>query len=41
MTYAAGVVTAARRPELAQTFVSGLTDGDCEQALQYAGFGKP
>ena len=41
VTYAAGVVTAARRPELAQTFVSGLTDGDCEQALQYAGFGKP
>jgi molybdate transport system substrate-binding protein len=40
VTYAAGVVKAARQPELAQTFVDGLTDGECATALREAGFGK-
>ena len=41
VTYGAGVVAAARQPELAQTFVDGLTNGDCATALEEAGFGKP
>jgi molybdate transport system substrate-binding protein len=41
VTYGAGVVTAARQPELAQTFVDGLTDGACATTLEAAGFGKP
>ena len=40
VTYGAGVVTAAREPELAQTFVDGLVSGDCAAALEEAGFGK-
>ena len=40
VTYGAGVVEAARQPELAQTFVDGLSDGDCATALEEAGFGK-
>jgi molybdate transport system substrate-binding protein len=39
VTYGAGVVTKAEQPELAQTFVDGLTDGDCADALKDAGFG--
>jgi molybdate transport system substrate-binding protein len=39
VTYGAGVVKAARRPELAQRFVDGLTDGPCADALAEAGFG--
>ena len=41
VTYGAGVVAAARQPELAQTFVDGLTTGDCATTLEEAGFGKP
>jgi molybdate transport system substrate-binding protein len=37
--YGAGVVTKAPHPELAQTFVDGLTEGPCADALQQAGFG--
>jgi molybdate transport system substrate-binding protein len=39
--YAAGVVSKARRPDLAQRFVDGLTDGPCADALAAAGFGRP
>ena len=39
VTYGAGVVSEAREPELAQTFVDGLTEGDCADALSEAGFG--
>jgi molybdate transport system substrate-binding protein len=39
VTYGAGAVTKAAQPELAQTFVDGLTDGDCSDALKDAGFG--
>jgi molybdate transport system substrate-binding protein len=39
VTYGAGVVTKAEQPELAQTFVDGLTQGACADALQEAGFG--
>jgi molybdate transport system substrate-binding protein len=39
VTYGAGVVGKAEQPELAQTFVDGLTDGDCADALKDAGFG--
>jgi molybdate transport system substrate-binding protein len=39
VTYGAGVVSKAEQPELAQTFVDGLTDGDCADALKDAGFG--
>jgi molybdate transport system substrate-binding protein len=41
VTYAAGVVTKASQPELAQKFVDGLTDGPCADALKEAGFGPP
>ncbi len=40
VTYGAGVVKAARQPELAQTFLDGLNNGDCATALEEAGFGK-
>jgi molybdate transport system substrate-binding protein len=39
VSYGAGVVSKAEQPELAQTFVDGLTDGDCADALKDAGFG--
>jgi molybdate transport system substrate-binding protein len=39
VTYGAAVVTKAPQPELAQTFVDGLTSGDCADALETAGFG--
>jgi molybdate transport system substrate-binding protein len=39
VTYGAGVVKKASQPELAQTFVDGLTHGDCADALKDAGFG--
>jgi molybdate transport system substrate-binding protein len=39
VTYGAGVVTKSGQPELARTFVEGLTDGDCADALKDAGFG--
>jgi molybdate transport system substrate-binding protein len=39
VTYGAGVVSKAERPELARRFVDGLTDGDCAGALEDAGFG--
>jgi molybdate transport system substrate-binding protein len=39
VTYGAGVVADAEQPELAQKFVDGLTQGECADALQEAGFG--
>jgi molybdate transport system substrate-binding protein len=39
VTYAAGVVNRAARPELARRFVSGLARGGCAEALKAAGFG--
>jgi molybdate transport system substrate-binding protein len=39
VTYAAGVPTGAREPELGQAFVEGLRDGPCADALGEAGFG--
>jgi molybdate transport system substrate-binding protein len=39
VTYGAGVVKKAAQAELAQSFVDGLTDGDCADALKDAGFG--
>ena len=39
VTYGAGVVAQTEQPELAQTFVDGLEDGDCADALKDAGFG--
>ena len=39
VSYGAGVVKTAQRPELAQRFVHGLADGDCAGALEDAGFG--
>ena len=38
-TYAAGVVTNAKEPELAKRFVDGLTSGVCADSLKKAGFG--
>jgi molybdate transport system substrate-binding protein len=38
-TYAAGVPTEAREPELGGAFVDGLTTGPCADALREAGFG--
>jgi molybdate transport system substrate-binding protein len=40
VTYGAGVVKAARQPQLAQAFLDGLTEGECATALGKAGFGK-
>jgi molybdate transport system substrate-binding protein len=39
VTYGAGVVRKAGQPELARKFVDGLTEGDCADALDEAGFG--
>jgi molybdate transport system substrate-binding protein len=39
VTYGAGVVKQAEQPELAKTFVDGLAQGDCADALTDAGFG--
>ena len=39
VTYAAGVVTEAKQPDAAATFVDGLVDGACADALASAGFG--
>jgi molybdate transport system substrate-binding protein len=41
VTYAAGVVKGATRPDEARDFVAGLTDGACADALGKAGFGAP
>jgi molybdate transport system substrate-binding protein len=41
VTYAAGVVTGAKQPELARRFVEGLRSGGCADALREAGFGTP
>jgi molybdate transport system substrate-binding protein len=41
VTYAAGVVNGAKQPDEARDFVAGLTDGDCADALEKAGFGAP
>jgi molybdate transport system substrate-binding protein len=38
-TYAAGVVTEAKEPQLARRFVDGLTRGPCADSLKKAGFG--
>ena len=39
VTYGAGVVTKAKQPKLAQSFVDGLTQGACADSLKKAGFG--
>ena len=39
VTYAAGVVKKAKQPGPARTFVDGLSDGTCADALEKAGFG--
>jgi molybdate transport system substrate-binding protein len=39
VTYGAGVVAEAQRPELGRRFVDGLTKGGCAEALGEAGFG--
>jgi molybdate transport system substrate-binding protein len=39
VTYAAGVVENAKQPEVAATFVEGLREGACADALESAGFG--
>lgn len=41
VTYGAGVVEGAARPEEARAFLDGLTGGPCADALQAAGFGPP
>jgi molybdate transport system substrate-binding protein len=41
VAYAAAVVTGAREPELARTYVEGLRAGPCADALRAAGFGPP
>jgi molybdate transport system substrate-binding protein len=41
VTYAAGVVRGAKRPELARDFLKGLQSGACADALAAAGFGRP
>ena len=40
-TYGAGVVSASENKDDAQTFVDGLADGACHDALLEAGFGEP
>ena len=40
VTYAAGVVKKAKQPRPAATFVDGLRDGTCADALEKAGFGR-
>jgi molybdate transport system substrate-binding protein len=39
VTYGAAVVKGAEQPEKGQAFVDGLTDGQCADALEEAGFG--
>jgi molybdate transport system substrate-binding protein len=39
--YGAGVVKGAKQPDLAHSYLDGLTDGACADALRSAGFGKP
>jgi molybdate transport system substrate-binding protein len=39
VTYAAGVIEGAKQPEAARSFVDGLADGACADALKDAGFG--
>ena len=39
VTYGAGVVKGAKQPEAARSFVAGLTNGGCAEALDEAGFG--
>jgi molybdate transport system substrate-binding protein len=41
VTYGAGVVKGAKEPEAGQSFVDGLLEGECADALQKAGFGPP
>jgi molybdate transport system substrate-binding protein len=41
VTYGAGVVRGAERPEEAERFVDQLLDGPCAHALREAGFGPP
>src|SRR4051812_17907490 len=40
VTYGAGVVSKAKQPKLAKTFVAGLTQGACADSLKKAGFGS-
>jgi molybdate transport system substrate-binding protein len=40
VTYAAGVVSKSSHADLAKKYVDGLTNGDCADALEQAGFGK-
>jgi molybdate transport system substrate-binding protein len=40
-TYGAGVVKGAKEPKPAAAFVDGLVEGECADALMYAGFGAP
>jgi hypothetical protein len=35
------VVEGAKEPKPAADFVDGLVDGECAEALMYAGFGAP
>jgi molybdate transport system substrate-binding protein len=39
VTYGAGVVDGAKRPDQARSFVDGLLHGGCARALERAGFG--
>jgi molybdate transport system substrate-binding protein len=39
VTYEAGVVKGAKQPDEARTYIDGLLDGDCADALEQAGFG--
>lgn len=41
VAYGAGVVEGSRRPELAQRYLDGLTEGPCADALGEEGFGPP
>jgi molybdate transport system substrate-binding protein len=41
VTYGAGVVRGAERPEEAERFVDQLVEGPCADALREAGFGPP
>ncbi len=40
-TYAAGVVTQSRQPDVAEAFVDDLLAGRCHDALLAAGFDEP
>jgi molybdate transport system substrate-binding protein len=41
VAYGAGVVEGSRKPELAQRYLDGLTEGPCADALREEGFGAP